>query len=509
MKKTILAVALPLIIYGCSDNNDNVPVAEKFTSFEKSYMAATNTVVKQSSDFSMGTMTYTAKLDQANDKVTLKDTFNYSENQNSVLIQYNFSSDANVDLAKYNAKDGVAKIAGTTNGSVTVEIPQTGDKVVIDNILANAKYEGELNEKNKAFGYTAKVENNTVPVLVSDTKIAEFTLTDLNNKVAINFNDDYSAVKSFKSGFEGKGLNLKVVGPMAEEVQASADVTKLVGSSEYVASPLKYASTATAGTFDIQFASGKDSGSAKLSNLEAKTSLQENGGLISANIGYNVGGISIVKDQLAALDFGSLFVSTDIKGIKDIKNWKDLIEKANALSTQDPSDIDEAEAVNFLKDIANIFTKDTRIESVIENKLTIGDAVKVEVAFQGSEALVSALQAGPDAAAAQFEGKSPVELIDAFITEFKFKGTITEGYMISQYEKYLTLNGQDTSKAKEEVKGGIQMVMMLVAMQTAPLGVSPVKFEEGTLFIDVAFKDGKWNINGTTLTTAEIFAAFQ
>lgn len=508
MKKTVLAVALPLIIYGCSDNND-VSTTDKFTSFEKSYMTATDTVIRQSSEFSMGTMTYTAQLDQANDKVTLKDTFNYSENQNSALIQYNFTSDANVDLAKYNAKDGVAKITGTTNGSVTVEIPQTGDKIVIDNILANAKYEGELNEKSKAFGYTAKVDNNTVPVLVSETKVAEFTLTDLNNKVAINFNDDYSAVKSFKSAFEGKGLNLKLVGPLAEEVQANADVTKLIGSSEYVASPLKYASTATAANFDIQFTSGEDSGHAKLSNLEAKTSLQENNGLISANLAYNVGGISIVKDQLAALDFGSLFVSTDIKGIKNIKNWKDLIEKANALSTQNPSDIDEAEAVNFLKDIANIFTKDTRIESVIENKLTIGDAVKVDVAFQASEALISALQAGPEAAAAQFGDKSPVELIDTFITEFKFKGTITEGYMISQYEKFLTLNGQDASKAKDEVKGGVQMVMMLVAMQTAPLGVSPVQFENGTLFIDVAYKDGKWNINGTTLTTAEIFAAFQ
>ncbi len=508
MKKTVLAVALPLIIYGCSDNN-GASIAEKFPSFEKSYTAATNTVVKQSSEFSMGTMTYTAQLDQANDKVTLKDTFNYSENQNSVLIQYNFSSDANVDLAKYNDKDGIAKIAGTANGNVTVEIPQTGDKVVIDNILSNAKYEGELNEKAKSFGYTAKVVSNTVPVLVSGTSVAEFTLTDLNNNVSINFNDDYSSVKSFKSGFEGKGLNLKVVGPMSEEVQASADVSKLVGSSEYVASPLKYASTATAASFDLQFASGKDSGSAKLSKLEAKTALQENNGLISANIGYNVGGISVVKDKLAALDFGSLFVSTDIKGIKNIKNWKDLVEKANALSTQDPSDINEAEAVNFLKDIANIFTKDTRIESVIENKLTIGDAVKVEVAFQASEALIALLQAGPDAAAEQFEGKTPVDLIDTFITEFKFKGTITEGYMISQYEKFLTLNGQDASKAKDEVKGGIQMVMMLVAMQAAPLGVSPVKFEEGTLFIDIAFKDGKWNINGTTLTTAEIFAAFQ
>ncbi|WP_077924906.1 hypothetical protein, partial [Wohlfahrtiimonas larvae] len=505
MKKTVLAVALPLIIYGCSDNN-SAPIAEKFTSFEKNYLAATNTVIQQSADFSMGTMTYTAKLDQADDKIILKDNFNYSENQNRVLIQYNFSSDANVDLAKYNVKDGVAKIVGTTNGNITVEIPQTGDKVVIDNILANAKYEGELNEKNKAFGYTAKVENNTVPVLVSDTKVAEFTLTDLNNNLAIHFNDDYSAVKSFKSNFDGKGLNLKLVGPLAEEIQATVDATKLMSTSEYIASPLKYAATATVATLDLEFKSGKDSGKAKLSNLEAKTSLQENNEMISANVAYNIGGINIVKNQSAALDFGSLFVSTDIKGIKNIKNWKDLIEKANALSTQDPSDIDEAEAVNFLKDIANIFTKDTRIESVIENKLTIGDAVKVEVAFQGSEALVSALQQGPEAITASFEGKSPVELIDTFITEFKFKGTITEDYMIAQYEKFLTLNGQDTSKAKDEVKGGVQMVMMLVAMQTAPLGVSPVKFEEGTLFIDIAFKDGKWNINGTTLTTAEIFA---
>lgn len=508
MKKTILAVVLPLVIYGCSDNND-VPVAEKFTSFEKSYLAATNTVVNQSSNLSMGTMTYEAQLNQANDKVTLKDTFNYTENQNSVLMQYNITSDATVDLAKYNAKDGIAKIVGTTNGNVVVEIPQSGDKVVLENLLANAKYEGELNEKNKAFGYTAKVENNTVPVLVSDTKVAELTLTDLNSNVAINFNDDYSAVKSFKSGFEGKGLNLKVVGPMAEEVQASADISKLVSSSEYVASPLKYSSVGTVDKFDIKFDAGRESGNVKISSLEAKTSLKESNGLISANVGYNVGGISVAKDQLAAIDFGSLLVSTDIKGIKDIKNWKELIEKANALSTQDPSDIDEAEAVNFLKEIASILTKDTRLESVIENKLTIGDAVKLDVTFQPSEALVSALQAGPEAAEKEFKGKSPVELIDAFITEFKFKGTVTEGYLISQYEKILTLDGKDASKAKEEVKGGIQMVMMLVAMQTAPLGVSPVQFEEGTLFIDVAFKDGKWNINGTTLTTAEIFAAFQ
>lgn len=508
MKKTVLAVALPLIIYGCSDNND-VSVADKFASFEKSYITATDTVIKQSSEFSMGTMTYSAELAQVNDQVTLKDIFNYSENQSSVLIQYNFASDATVDLAKYNANNGVAKIVGTTNGNVVLEIPQTGDKVVLENLLANAKYEGELNEKNKAFGYTAKVASNTVPVLVSGTKVAEFTLTDLNNNVAINFNDDYSSVKSFKSGFEGKGLNMKVVGPVAEEVEASIDVTKIVGFSDFVASPLKYHSAATVGNVDIKFAAGPDSGNAKLNNLEVKTSLQENKGLISANIAYNIGGISVVKDQLAALDFGSLFVSTDIKGIKNIKNWKDLIEKANALSTQDPSDINEAEAVNFLQQVAEIFTKDFRFESTIENKLTIGDAVKFNVAFQPSEALINVLQQDPNAATEYFANKSPVELIDSFITEFKFKGTITEDYIIAQYEKFLTLDGKDKSKAKEEVKGGIQMIMMIAAMQSAPLGVSPIQFEEGTLFIDVAFKDGQWNINGTKLTTAEIFAAFQ
>lgn len=508
MKKTVLAVALPLIIYGCSDNN-NVSSTDQFTNFEKSYTAATNTVVKQSSEFSMGTMTYTAKLDQANDKVTLKDNFNYTENQNSVLIQYKFSSDADVNLEQYNAKNGIAKIVGTANGNVSVEIPQTREKVVIDNMLANAKYEGELNEKNKSFGYSANIDKNTAPVLVSDTKVAEFTLTDLNNHVAINFNDDYSAVKSFKSGFDGKGLNLTLVGPLAEEIQANVDVTQLKGSSDYVANPLKYNSTATVGNLEVKFTSGQDSGHVKLSNLEAKTSLQDTKGLISAHIGYNVGGINVVKDQLAAIDFGSLLVSTDIKGIKNIKNWKDLIEKANAFSAQDTSDIDEAEAVNFLKQVAEIFTKDFRFESTIENKLTIGDSFKLDVAFQPSEALVTLLQKDPEAMALATQNKSPVELIDTFITELKFKGTVTEDYMVAQYEKFLTLNGQDSSKAKEEVKGSVQMVMMIVAMQTAQLGVSPVQFENGTLFIDIAFKDGQWNINGTKLTTAEIFAAFQ
>ena len=105
--------------------------------------------------------------------------------------------------------------------------------------------------------------------------------------------------------------------------------------------------------------------------------------------------------------------------------------------------------------------------------------------------------------------KNPPELIDTYISEFKFVGKVTEGYLITQYEKFLTLNNQDPSIATNEVKGAIQMVVMLSAMQAAPLGVSPIKYEEGTLLIDISFKDGKWNINGKTLTTAEIFNAFQ
>lgn len=505
MKKTILAVALPLIIYGCSDNND-VPAAEKFSSFEKNYLTATNTVLDSVSEFSMGTMSYTADLKEENNKVTLTDTLNYSEAQNNIVMQYNFSSTANVDLAKYNAKDGIAIIKGTSNGNVTLDIP-TGDQVVFDNLLANAEYSGEFNEKNKSFGYTAQLKSNTVPVLVSGTKAAEITVTDVNSNMSTAFNDDYSALKSFKSAAEIKGLNFKVVGPLAEEVKINLDASKLITSSEYVASPLKYNSIASLGDMTIDFKAGVESGKFTANNIEVKSNVQEKNDLLSVDIAYNLGSLKVKKDQAKELDFGAITVSSNVQGIKNIKNWKALIEKANEIST-DPSALSEAEAKEFLKTIASIFTKDSRIDSVIENKLTIGDALKVEFAFQPSAELVELLQKGPEALDAAVMGKSPAQLIDAYISDFKFKGTVTEAYMISQYEKFLTLNGQDPAKAKDEVKGGVQMVMMVVAMQTAPLGVSPVQYEEGTLFIDIAFKGGKWNINGKTLTTAEIFAAF-
>ena len=137
--------------------------------------------------------------------------------------------------------------------------------------------------------------------------------------------------------------------------------------------------------------------------------------------------------------------------------------------------------------------------------------MKVDFAFQPSDALVQLLQnsQNPDEISMILDEKNPPELIDTYISEFKFVGKVTEGYLITQYEKFLTLNNQDPSIATNEVKGAIQMVVMLSAMQAAPLGVSPIKYEEGTLLIDISFKDGKWNINGKTLTTAEIFNAFQ
>ncbi len=509
MKKTILALALPLVIYGCSDNK--ATDAENVASFEKSYIAATNTVVNKSSEFSTGTMTYVATIKDENGKVTLKDDFDYADNQNSALVKYTFQSNADVDLKKYNAKNGIAHIVGTTTGNVSIEIPQTGDLIVLTNILANAKYNGELNEKAKSFGYTAKLDKNTIPVSVSGTNAAELTLNDLNSTALINFNDDYSAIKTFKSGFEGKNLTLKVVGPLAEEIQLTADLSKLAASTEYNTSPLKYNTTATLGAADVQFASGAESFNAKLKKLESKTSVQESNDQLSANLGYEIGEVVITKDQLAELNFGSLLVSTDIKGIKNIKNWGELIEKLNALSTQDPSELSDEESIEFLKLITSVLSKDTRIESVLENKLTIGDELKVDFAFQPSDALVQLLQnsQNPDEISMILDEKNPPELIDTYISEFKFVGKVTEGYLITQYEKFLTLNNQDPSIATNEVKGAIQMVVMLSAMQAAPLGVSPIKYEEGTLLIDISFKDGKWNINGKTLTTAEIFNAFQ
>lgn len=508
MKKSILALTLPLIIYGCSDNN-NAPIGEKFANFEKNYITATNAIVSESSEYSLGTIAYTAELNQINDKVTLKDSFDYTEQQNGVVINYDLTSDAEVNLDKYNAKDGIATFTGKSQGNLAVEVSQTGDVVLLKDIFANANYSGELNEKSKSLNYTAQVASNTVPLLVSDTQVAELGLTDLNSTVAISFDDTYNKVKSFKSGFEGKGLTLKVVGPLAEEVDMTAEASKLVSSSEYVASPLKYGTIASVGSLNVKGKSGAESIDLTLGNIEVKTSLNEANNLISANLGYNIGETRIIKDQSPALDFGAFFINTDVKGLNKTKDWKEFLETVNQFSSQDPSNLDEEDAAEILKTFAEILSKDTRFESVIENKLTIGDALKIEFAFQPSESFVSVLKQGPDAIESAFANKSPVELIDTHISEFKFKGTVTEGYLISQYEKVLTLNGQDASKAANEVKGGIQMVMMLVTMQTAPLGVSPVQFQEGKLFIDVAYKNGQWNINGTTLTTAQIFAAFQ
>ena len=509
MKKTILALALPLVIYGCSDNK--ATDTENVANFEKSYIAATNTVVNKSAEFSPGTMTYIAKITNENNKVTLNDEFDYADNQNSALIKYSFKSNSEVDLKKYNAKNGSAHIVGTTNGNVSIEIPQTGDTIVLNNILANAKYKGELNEKAKSFGYTAKLDKNTIPVSVSGTDVAELTLNHLDSTALINFNENYSEIKAFKSGFEGKDLNLKVVGPLAEEVQLTADLTKLAASTEYNASPIKYNTTATLGSADVKFAAGIESYDATLNKLESKTNVQESNNQLAADLAYQIGEVIITKDKLAALNFGSFLISTNIQGINNIKNWSELIQQLNALSAQDPSELSEEQSEQFLKLITSVLSKDTRIESVIENKLTIGDELKVDFAFQPTEDLVQLLQnsENPDEISMVLDGQNPVELIDTYISEFKFVGKVTEGYLISQYEKFLTLDNKDPSVAVNEVKGAIQMVMMLSAMQAAPLGVSPIKLEEGTLLIDITFKDGTWNINGKTLTTAEIFNAFQ
>lgn len=508
MKKTILAIVLPLAIYGCSDNKETD--IEKFSNFEKSYLTATNTVVNQSAEFSAGTMAYIAAVESTNGNVTLQDTFDYVDNQNNVLIKYKFQSNANVDLAKYNAKNGVAHINGTTNGNITIDVSQTGDTIVLNNILANAKYNAELNEKAKSFGYTAKLENNTIPVLVSDTKVADLHLTDFNSNAVLNFNEDYSAVKSFKSDFEGKNLGFKVVGPLSEEIRLSADLTKIIATTEYVTSPIKYNTVATVSSFDANLESGLESFDGKITNLEAKTSINEKDNLLSGNITYSIGGINISKDKAESLNFGSVLVATDIKGLNNIKNWREFVEKANQLSTQNPSDLNEQEAADFLKLVASILSKDTRFESVIENKLTIGDELKLNTTFQPTAAFVELLQSAEalDDLDVIFTTKNPVELIDTYIHEFKFVGKVTEGYLITQYAKYLTLNGQDPEAASNDVKNVIQMLMMLSAMQSAPLGVALIKFEESTLFIDIAFKDGQWNINGKNLTTAEIFSAF-
>lgn len=509
MKKTILAITLPLIIYGCSESTDNVPAVDKFPAFEKSYVTATNTVISKSSEFSTGEMSYNAKFTDENNKVSLKDSFKYKENQNSVSILYDFESTADVDLSKYNAKDGIAIIKGTSNGSVLIDAPQVGEKLSIDNLLANAQYTGELNEKNKSFGYTAKIDNSTASISVTDAKVADLTLTDLSNNLIIHFNDDYTQLKSFKTGFDGKSISVKAVGPLSEELQFTLNFNKIIGSTEYVASPLKYNSIATVGDVNIDAASGDETIKATVSNLEFKTLLEDKNGLITANIGYNIGGTSLTKDKLAALDFGAFTILSNVHGIKNIQNWQQLFAQANALSSQNPEMIDESEAKQFLKAVAEIFTKDTRIEGMIENKLTIGDALRIDLGFQPTETFVAVLQQGPDALQAEAENKNPADLIDSYIKEFKFVGSVTEGYLISQYEKFLILDNQDPSKAADDIKGGIQMMMMIIAMQGAQLGVSPIEYKEGTLFVDVTFKDGKWNINGTTKTTAELFAAFQ
>lgn len=511
MKKTILAVALPLIIYGCSDESSNLSNADKFKTFEQNYLAATQTVINKSTEFSTGTVAYEANFSNNNDQVSLQDQFVYTDNQNGASIEYNIASKANVDLAKYNPDNGRALIKGQANGGVLIDVQAAGETVKLDNLFANADYEGTLDEKAKTFSYNVKMAKNTVPVLLSDVAIAELTLNNFTNDIVLNFNKDYSDLTALKSGSEGKSIQIKPTGELAKEVDANIDLTKLVSSTNYQASPLKYETIASLGNLSIAAKEQNNGESFKidLAKIEAKSGIYEEKGLLSGDVAYYVGNIAVTKDQSPKLDFGTISFDTNVKGIKNIKNWKALIEQANALSSQDPSDMNEAEAQEFLKTIASLFTKDTRLNMSFENKLTIGDELKASIAFQPSEKLVALLQEGPDAMEAAFENQTPADLIDAFINEFSFKGKVTEDYIIAQYEKFLTLNNQETSSAKKDVQGAIQMVMMVVGMQSAQLGVSPLEYKERTLFMDIEFKQGTWNINGQKLTTAEIFAAFQ
>lgn len=513
MKKTILAVALPLIIYGCSDESSNLSNADKFKTFEQNYLAATQTVINKSTEFSTGAVAYEANFSNVNDQVSLQDQFTYTDQQNAASIEYNITSQANVDLAKYNPENGRALIKGQANGGVVIDVEAAGETVKLNNLFANADYEGTLDEKAKTFSYNVKMAKNTVPVLLSDVAIAELTLNDFTNDIVLNFNKDYTDLTALKSGSEGKSIQIKATGELAKEVDANIDLTKLVSSTNYQASPLKYETVASLGNLAMS-ATNKNSDNVEtfkfdVSKIEAKSGIYEEKGLLSGNVAYHVGNVAVTKDQSPKLDFGAISVDTNIKGIKNIKNWKALIEQANALSSQDPSDMNEAEAQEFLKTIASLFTKDTRLNMSFENKLTIGDELKASIAFQLSEKLVTLLQEGPEAIEAMVENQSPVDLIDAFIHEFSFKGKVTEDYIIAQYEKFLTLDGQDTASAKKDVQGAIQMVMMLVGMQSAQLGASPLEYKERTLFMDIEFKQGTWNINGKKLTTAEIFAAFQ
>lgn len=511
MRKTVLAVVLPSIILGASMSQ--AASVKDFKSFEKNYLKAVNTVAGKYSQFSAGEAKYSAKFEQANEKITLKDGFTFSQNNNGVIVKYEVNTVSDVDLSQYNPKDGKAVITGESTGDINVTVPQADASIVLKDIFSKAKYSLVFDEKANTFVGKMAIANNAAPLLFAGTQVAEVTFTDINNDAVIGFNNDYTVLASIKSDTTGKGVAFKLMGDITKEVDMSGDFASFTSSTNYVTAPFKVGAVATMKSADIKVNAIKDKESFVIAvkDADVKYNLEDVKGLISGNIAYKLGGFSLTKDQLPTFDFGSFALTMDAKGIKNIKDWQSFVQKLTEIQakTQDFNELSEKEVKEIQAMFASLLTKDSRVELFIENKISDVDLAKLSVTFQPTEAFVKLVQKGPEAYKEAMTSKTPDVLINEFIQELTLSTAITENYMITQYKNALTLNGKDTSKVESEIKGGLQMFMMMAAMQAGPLGVTPAKLENGRVSIDIAFKDGKWDINGKKLTTAEIFAAFQ